>query len=145
MPTCPAKVWNHTSGCTCTPVTTTAEADVDLVTAGAPGPRSLDDLSPEVRRCIEWARDDYGAGPGVMVCSEVSWMLSASPHDLTYVEGTYSGPDASQSGMSHDWVTTSDGTIIDATADQFEGSEDDPVRIIGPDDPRASWYARWTG
>jgi hypothetical protein len=59
--------------------------------------------------------------------------------------GKYAGPEVD--GMlayHHWWNVAADGTIIDATANQFsgEGKNAPPVRIIPADDIRQSWYVK---
>jgi hypothetical protein len=67
---------------------------------------------------------------------ELGWMC---------VPGRYAGPDepyvANYPGESvrHCWNVLPDGTIIDATANQFALDEAMP-RVIPPDDHRQSWY-----
>lgn len=42
--------------------------------------------------------------------------------------------------VGHYWNRLPDGTILDATHDQFEPDRDDPVRIVGPADPAQADY-----
>jgi hypothetical protein len=61
-------------------------------------------------------------------------------------EGEYRGPEvAAESERStspywHAWNRLADGTVVDATANQFGDS--DPIRVILPDDPRQQHYRK---
>jgi hypothetical protein len=61
-------------------------------------------------------------------------------------EGEYRGPeveDESEGSISpywHSWNRLADGTIVDATANQFGDS--DPIRVILPNDPRQQYYRK---
>lgn len=70
-------------------------------------------------------------GPSCGVTSEeVAALLGGSEFYGAYLCDDGTAPE-------HAWVVLPDGTIVDATADQFGG---EPVTIIEPGDPRAARY-----
>jgi hypothetical protein len=54
------------------------------------------------------------------------------------VEGTYIGPGTRSRGSEHAWCLTLDGSIVDATLDQY--GNDNPVALIPLGDERQNWY-----
>jgi hypothetical protein len=111
-------------------------------------------LSSAAKQTIDKARDRLRSELPT-ICLEVS-MAIEKELGFKWQEGVYTGPGRNRDWevaasdyydnageddeiYSHSWNVTSDGTILDATADQFEG-EDNPIRVIPPDDPRQEWY-----
>lgn len=51
----------------------------------------------------------------------------------------YAGPEIGGEGnYFHSWNRSPDGTIVDATANQF--GDANPIRVIPPNDPRQHYY-----
>jgi len=91
--------------------------------------RILDDLMPDIER-VRATCDPVSKG----ACVEVSTKLADEIPGLRVNKGSYGG-------MQHAWNELPDGTIIDATADQFGG---DPIRVIKPSDPDYAKYSQVT-
>lgn len=92
---------------------------------------------------------EFPEGPyDLQKCIEVSVELGCL--GLETVRGHYLGPevrkptwkrggsDYARPPYGHWWAVAQDGTIVDATADQFGDRE--AVRLVGPDDPRQAYY-----
>ena len=57
------------------------------------------------------------------------------------IDGTYYKPKVPQHSQilyRHTFVRLPDGSIVDVTANQF--GDADPIRVIGPNDPRQLFY-----
>ena len=70
-------------------------------------------------------------------CGSVSAEL-AMRFGWVYEEGRWHGPGAPARGHEHAWNRLPDGTILDATLDQY-GLED-PVGVFAAGDRRQQWY-----
>lgn len=114
----------------------------ELVT---PAPATLEDGVPRIR-AIGF---ESQAGGELRVCGvvaaiaqgEIGWQAVSgryAGHDCEYVRNY---PDDS---VRHCWNVLPDGTIVDATANQFDVSEPMP-RVIPTGDPRQTWYLVATG
>lgn len=92
----------------------------------------------EIAAIREEVRRAEGAGGQ---CGFVAEIL-ADRYGWTAVAGMYLAPSLEPIG-DHVWNVMADGTIVDATADQFCEGHD--VRIVPPDDPAQSRYrSEWT-
>ena len=87
------------------------------------------------------------AGLGLRVCDLVA-DNAESEFNWYCVGGRYVGPTEippiAPGPTKHCWNVLPDGTIIDATANQFSPNEPMP-RIIPPDDSRQAWYLVYVG
>jgi len=85
-----------------------------------------DEMAESVKRLRESCNTKSLGG-----CVEISTKLADEFDELTYVHGSYRGG-------QHAWTEMPNGTIVDATADQFGL---DPIAIIRPGDPNFEKYA----
>lgn len=95
-----------------------------------------------IRELREEIRIEEGGGGMCAIVSEVLYV----EHGWEIRSGVYTTKNGEVICEAHLWNVATDGTLIDATADQFGEGHD--IRIIAPDDPdypryREEWYQDW--
>ncbi len=100
-------------------------------------------VDPHIERIYAIIERQRKKHPSQSLCDIVSDELHRR-FGWAFEEGEYRGPevdDESEGSISpywHSWNRLADGTIVDATANQFGDS--DPIRVIPPNDPRQQHY-----